>query len=124
MSHEHFSSCVEACNSCADACDHCASSCLAMANPSDMTRCIALDVDCAALCRLAAGYMSRGSDFAAAICLSCAEVCDACAKECAKHQMDHCKKCAEACHRCAEECRRMGANAGNRKQPAAGAHAH
>ena len=61
-----------------------------------MARCIQLDMDCVEVCRLAAAYMARGSDFTADVCEACALVCDACAQECAK-----------ACRRCAEECRRM-----------------
>ena len=116
MSHERFHSCIEACNQCALACDHCASACLAEANPKPMARCIALDIDCAEICRLAAGYMARGSELEAAVCQACAEVCEACGAECARHDMDHCKACAEACRRCAQECRRMAEmSAGGRK---------
>ena len=119
MSHERFHSCIEACNQCALACDHCASACLAEANPKPMARCIALDIDCAEICRLAAGYMARGSELAAAVCQACAEVCEACAAECAIHDMDHCRACAEACRRCAQECRRMAdmSPGGRKDQP-------
>jgi hypothetical protein len=99
--------CIEACNACADACDFCSTSCLQEQDVKMMARCIALDMDCAALCRLAAGYMSRGSEFAKALCLQCAQVCQACGEECGKHQMDHCQACAKACLKCADECERM-----------------
>lgn len=73
-----------------------------------MARCIQLDIDCTAICRLAVGYMARGSELAGAICDACAEVCEACAQECTKHaKMEHCRQCADACRRCADECRRM-----------------
>lgn len=72
-----------------------------------MARCIKLDMDCAQICRMAASYMARRSEFAQALCRLCADACQACGDECAKHQMDHCQRCAEACRRCAEECRRM-----------------
>lgn len=107
MAHERYTSCIEACNNCATACNHCAIACLAETNPRAMARCIALDIDCAEICRLASGFMSRGSEFASAICATCAEVCEACAVECEKHDMEHCKECASACRRCAEECRQM-----------------
>lgn len=107
MPHGEFQSCIDACNACAVACDHCAVSCLGENDVKAMARCIQLDMDCAALCRLAAGYMARGSERAGAICGLCAEMCDACGDECAKHEMAHCQECAEACRRCAEECRRM-----------------
>ena len=72
-----------------------------------MARCIALDMDCEQICRLAASLMARGSQFADAACQLCAQVCEACGQECDKHQHDHCQACAQACKRCAEECRRM-----------------
>jgi hypothetical protein len=111
MAHTQYAGCIEACNACADACDHCATACLQEANPKPMARCIALDMDCAAICRMAAGFMARGSELAGEVCASCADVCDACGAECEKHDMQHCKACAEACRRCAEECRRMAQNA-------------
>jgi hypothetical protein len=125
MHESSYADCIQACNDCADACDHCATACLAEDDPKPMARCVALDMDCAAICRLAAGFMARDSESAAAICEACAQVCDLCGAECGKHDMDHCKECAEACRRCAEECRRM-AKAGARKGPTRGkgAHAH
>jgi hypothetical protein len=107
--HEHHQSCIDACNRCADACDHCASACLQEHDVQAMARCIALDIDCAATCRLAAALMARGSPFAASLCRVCAEVCDACGAECAKHPQAPCQQCAQACHGCADECRRMAA---------------
>lgn len=107
MTSQQFQSCIDACNTCAEACDHCAVSCLQEADPKPMARCIALDMDCAQICRLAASFMSRGSELSRSICQLCAEVCDACSEECAKHQMEHCQACAQACRTCADECRRM-----------------
>jgi hypothetical protein len=101
-------SCIEACNACAEACDMCSTACLHEDDVKMMARCIALDMDCAQICRLAAAFMARESDFAGALCQLCAEVCQACGDECAKHQAQHCQDCAAACRRCAEECRRMG----------------
>ena len=107
MPHDQFKSCIEACNDCAVACDHCAASCLKEPDVKMMARCIALDIDCAEICRLASAYMARGSELAGAICEVCADVCEECGKECARHKAEHCQKCAEACRRCAEECRKM-----------------
>ena len=119
MPHEQYKSCIEACNACAAACDHCAASCLQEDDVKMMARCIALDIDCAAICRLAAGYMARGSELASAVCNACAQVCESCAEECARHtKMEHCRQCAEACRRCAQECRRMASMAGAGRQPA------
>jgi|EndMetStandDraft_5_1072996.scaffolds.fasta_scaffold251880_2 hypothetical protein len=100
-------SCIEACNECANACDHCAIACLQEPDPKAMARCIALDIDCAQVCRLAVAFMARGSAHDSAACAFCATVCEACADECSHHQAEHCQACAEACRRCAEECRRM-----------------
>ena len=124
MPHAQFETCIQACNTGADACDHCAASCLKEANPKPMARCIALDIDCAEICRVAASYMARGSELSGAICTVCAEVCDACAAECEKHEMAHCKECAEECRRCAEECRRMAQKPGNRATSGQERHAH
>ena len=107
MAHQMYQACIEACNACATACDHCASACLHEQDVKAMARCIALDVDCAAVCRLAAGYMARGSECAKDLCRLCAQVCQICGDECAKHPMDHCQACAQACRRCAQECRAM-----------------
>jgi hypothetical protein len=107
MAHQTDQACVAACNACADACDHCAAACLREADVTPMARCVALDIDCAAICRLAVGYMARGSRFARQLCQVCAEVCEACGEECAKHPHDHCQACAQACVDCARECRRM-----------------
>ena len=107
MAHEGLRSCIEACHKCATECDHCAIACVNEPDPKPLARCIALDLDCADMCRLASALMSRDSEFAPAFCGDCAEVCDACATECEKHDMEHCRRCAETCRRCAEECRRM-----------------
>jgi hypothetical protein len=72
-----------------------------------MAHCIALDIDCAQICALAAAAMSRGSEHSQAICTLCADMCQSCADECVKHQMAHCQQCAQACQDCAKECRNM-----------------
>ena len=107
MQNERFKACIEACYACAAACDNCSTACLQEDDVKMMARCIALDMDCAAICGAAAGFMARDSDRAADLCRLCAEACEACAEECGKHPMDHCQACAEACRRCAEACRKM-----------------
>jgi hypothetical protein len=111
MPHQKYAACIEACNSCAVACNDCAASCLKEPDVKMMTACIALDMDCAQLCALAAAMMARDSDHAGAICQVCADVCQACGDECAKHDMDHCQRCARACLACAAACRSMAAMA-------------
>jgi hypothetical protein len=111
MPHQQHLSCIEACHSCAVACNHCAASCLKEQDVKMMSRCIALDMDCAAICQIAAAAMSRGSEHAKAICALCADICQTCGDECAKHSMDHCQQCAKACLQCAKSCREMAAAA-------------
>lgn len=111
MPHQKFDACIEACNACAAACNHCAASCLREEDVKAMTRCIALDIDCAQICALAAATMARAGESAKTVCTACAEVCQACADECAKHEMAHCQECARACNHCANECRKMAAMA-------------
>jgi hypothetical protein len=108
--HQQHLSCIEACHACAVACNHCAASCLKEQDVQMMARCIALDMDCAAICQLAAAAMSRGSEHAKAICTLCADICQTCGDECAKHSMDHCQQCAKACLQCAKSCREMAAS--------------
>lgn len=108
MAHQHYKTCIDACNVCALACDHCASACLGEPDPAALTGCIRLDMDCAQACRLATAFMARDSEHAQACCELCAQVCDTCAEECAKHEHDHCRMCAQACRHCAEACRNMG----------------
>ncbi len=124
MAHQQYSSCIESCNQCAAACNHCAAACLQEQDVKAMARCIALDIDCAAICDLASGAMARNSENAQQICALCADICQVCGDECAKHPMDHCRHCADACHRCADECRRMSSGAGTKASPGAGARAH
>jgi hypothetical protein len=107
MTHEQFQSCISACDACALACGHCAGSCLAEDGVADMTRCIKLDIDCAAACHFASAAMARGSSEAATICRMCADICDACAAECEKHEAQHCKDCAASFRACAKACRAM-----------------
>jgi hypothetical protein len=111
MPHQKHLSCIEACHACAFACNHCAASCLQEQDVKMMARCIALDMDCAAICQLAAAAIARGSEHAKAICGLCADICQSCGDECAKHDMEHCQQCAKACHQCAQECRNMAAMA-------------
>lgn len=109
MSHHEHQSCIDACLACAQECEHCASACLEEHDVASMAECIRLDRDCATICFLAAGFMSRDSRFALELCRLCAEVCDACGAECRRHDADHCQRCAGACERCADECRQMAA---------------
>lgn len=99
--------CLMECQACATACLQCAQACLREEDPKAMARCIALDTECADMCRLAATSIARGDTHMKEVCALCAQVCQACAAECFKHPMDHCQQCAQACQRCADACRHM-----------------
>lgn len=100
-----YQSCITACADCAVACLYCANEDLTESDVKMLARCIKLDHDCAAMCLLAVQAMASSSEFAAKICVLCAEICTACAIECEKHtHMEHCKDCAAACRKCAAEC--------------------
>lgn len=109
MGDQKFQSCITACYECAAACDNCSTACLKEEDVKKMAACIEMDMYCAAICRLSAEFMAKGSSMSPKICQICADICEACGKECGKHQMEHCQRCAQACKRCAEECRKMAA---------------
>lgn len=107
MTHQQYQSCLDACVRCAQECERCATACLLEPDPKAVAACIRLDKDCAAICWLAAAFMSRRSEFDTAVCGLCAAVCRACGTECESHESDHCRRCAETCRACAEECRKV-----------------
>ena len=106
MSHERNQRLIEVLTKCAAECSHCATACLKEQDIKMLERCIRLDLDCAELCEITAGYIARESEFADAILRLCAKICVACAQECEKHadHMDHSRSCAEACRACAAAC--------------------
>jgi hypothetical protein len=98
---------IDTMRACIDACDNCSTACLQEEDVKMMAQCIALDMDCAQVCRTTAAAIARGSRFEAELRRLCADICTACAAECGKHPMDHCQRCAQACRDCADACRRM-----------------
>ncbi|WP_229251206.1 four-helix bundle copper-binding protein [Emticicia sp. BO119] len=110
MAHQKFQDCIQACNACATICSHCATECLKEEHLHHLTKCIQLDLECAAICRSAVELMSLESEFSADLCKICSKICKACAEECEKHAkmgMEHCRECAEACYKCATICEEM-----------------
>lgn len=63
--------CLRACNECA-ACLQCATSCIKETDPKAMAQCIALELECADICQLAAASIARGGEHMKAICALCA----------------------------------------------------
>ena len=99
-----YQACIDACNACATACNACLAGCLREEDMQMMTRCIALDIDCAAICQLTASATARNSEMARHLARTCGEICLACANECVQHHHDHCQRCADACRQCAAAC--------------------
>lgn len=105
MSHKTYESLISALNNCAAVCNHCITACLDEVDVKMLSNCIKLDIDCAQICSLTAGFLARGSEHAKHLLPECADICNTCAEECEKHaHMEHCKECAEACRKCASEC--------------------
>ncbi|MCG2585309.1 four-helix bundle copper-binding protein [Massilia sp. TS11] len=104
MSKNPVQAALAALAACAEACDRCAASCLREDDPAPMARCIAIDMDCAALCHLLAGMVARDSEFLGSAAVLCAMLCRVCAAECQQFEMDHCQACAKACEKCAAAC--------------------
>lgn len=98
---------IDACHDCAAACDRCAARCLSETDVSALAACIALDLDCAQICRLAASWVARDSVNAKLICEDAAEICERCADECDRHPLEHCRECGRACRAAMQACLRM-----------------
>lgn len=89
---------------CVIECNKCMADCLNEEDVSMMARCIELNTDCAEICALTAGFLSRNSETGSTLVALCGEICDACADECSKHDSEHCLRCAMVCKDCAEAC--------------------
>ena len=84
-----------------------AAACLAAPDVEAMRACVALNIDCAQLCEVAAGGLARSSSVSGVTCLACSSVCSTCADECARHSNAHCQQCAAVCRTCAQLCAQM-----------------
>jgi hypothetical protein len=92
-------------NACTTLCNICYSACLHEDDVKMMSRCIALDRECADICQLAASFFARESRNTMKLLSLCADICLQCAEECEKHTHEHCKKCAIVCRTCHEMCK-------------------
>lgn len=109
MANERYLDCIDACQECAYVCSQCVVSCLQENEVADLTRCIKLNLECAAICRNASEVMSLDSNFSERFCDVCADACNACAEECEKYaeKIGQCRECADVCRECAEVCTSM-----------------
>lgn len=64
-----------------------------------------LMADCAQICRLAADFMTRGSEYDRDSAAFCADVCDRCANACEVFGDAQMVECAEACREVSSACR-------------------
>ncbi len=108
--------CIAQCFACSLACSACAVACLSDERVQELTRCIALTLDCADVCndtgRSLFGQMSSEPALARSMLEVCAQACRTCAEECERHDHDHCRICAKACRRCEEACNELAAMIG------------
>jgi len=104
----HYDVCIDLCNKTAKSCDELVVTCLGQENAAYMRDAILAAVDCAAFCRMAAGFMARDSQMAQLICEDCSEICMSCAEEFSQHPAEHFQICVTICRECANECLKMG----------------
>lgn len=112
---DKYQKCIDACNRCAQACDECAKLCLHEPDVKNRGACIGMLMECGAICKQSACFMSMDAQFAPDICKLCAAICEKCAAECGMFKDDHSVKCANECRACANECSMM--TAGNSRNP-------
>lgn len=98
-----FEPCVATTIRCIEACESCVAEC-GTSGDAQREKCAAVARDCASIASLSLTLMSRGSDYADAICSAHALACRACAAICAKFSHQCCIECMNACLACANEC--------------------
>ena len=105
--------CIDECLHCYSLCEQTAAHCLILGGRHAEPSHIRLLMDCADICRMAAGFMLRGSDYHGRICETCADVCRACAEDCERVDPTDqlMKECAAQCRSCADSCARMASAA-------------
>lgn len=113
MDIQALKACIEACYECAQTCTSCADACLGEPGVLDLVRCIRLNLDCAAICKVTGQVLTRQTEPAWSLLSSqietCALACQVCGDECERHagHHEHCRTCAESCRRCEEACNRL-----------------
>jgi uncharacterized membrane protein len=101
---------IDACLTCEQTCTSCADSDLAEKDVAEMSRCIALCVECAEVCGLVARSLSRPARWDPPVIhrllQACVGTCTNSADECARHAEHHrhCAICAQACRACLRAC--------------------
>jgi hypothetical protein len=108
MKKDVLDDCLRACQECVIFCTRCAASCTEESNAQDLSRCIQLNLECAAMCNAAVQLMSLNGISSDSLCRLCADISRRCAEECMKHDsMKHCRDAASCCHECSIICSQM-----------------
>lgn len=101
---------IDACLACLQSCTSCADSDLGEDDVAEMSRCIALCLNCADVCDLTARLLSRPSQWESFIVYrlleACVRACTDSAEECHKHAPHHrhCAVCEKVCRECIRAC--------------------
>lgn len=105
---DEMRSCINDCLVCASVCTETINHCLQMGGRHADARHIRSMLDCAEMCKTAAGFMLRLSPMHFDVCGLCADACIACADSCeALNEDAHMQDCAAACTYCAASCQAM-----------------
>ena len=101
---------IDACLTCEQTCTSCADSDLAEKDVAEMSRCIALCIECADVCGLVARSLSRVAHWDRVVIhrllQTCVRTCTNSVEECTRHAEHHrhCAICAKACRACMRAC--------------------
>ena len=103
--------CIDECLDCYKICILTTEYCLSKGGKHAKPKHILLLKDCTEICRAAAGFMLRNSEFSKEICRVCRDICNACAESCAEFTDDvQMQACADVCKRCALACEAFASN--------------
>jgi hypothetical protein len=101
---------IDACLACLQACTSCADADLAEQDVAEMSKCIALCIECADVCDAVARSLSRPAHtdhfVVHRLLQACVQTCTNSAEECDRHAPHHrhCALCAKTCRACAHAC--------------------
>ena len=110
LSLDDVAAAIDASLTCEQTCTSCSDSDLAEPDVAEMSRCIALCIECADVCGLVARTLSRlayWDQFVVhRVLQACVRTCTSSAEECDRHAEHHrdCAICARTCRACAKAC--------------------
>lgn len=108
MKKNTIADCIQACKDCVGICTNCAAACTEEENVQSLSRCIQLNLECAAICNAAVQLMEVNGNSSASLYKLCGDICQRCAEECVRHAfIEHCRHSAEAARSCSILCYEM-----------------